>query len=109
MECSINLSELFETAIERIKLDHKWEDFINSDPSNEEIYHLNIPIRILYFPKSAETCYLGQDFWDVKNVRYPNHIGKFGIVSFVCAPGKTSQVLKGIISVVLFSYGAWIE
>ena len=40
IECSISLAELFPTANEKKRFKAKWKDFINSDPSNEEIYDL---------------------------------------------------------------------
>ena len=38
LECTIDLSQLFQTDVERKRFNAKWNDFVRSDPDNRNIY-----------------------------------------------------------------------
>jgi len=38
LECEIDLDQLFETEKERGRFEHKWNEFLSSNPYNSKIY-----------------------------------------------------------------------
>ncbi len=40
IQCTINLSMLFDSAMQRKGFDQKWEAFLKSDPANQRVYKI---------------------------------------------------------------------